>query len=217
MRDGFLVCRDYFQRMKDIHPALRFSSINWNYMPPAGGGLIHPHVQTVIGENPTRFMSRIAAKARSYKEDAGSNLWRDLIAYERERDERYIASTGAIAWMVSFAPQGMAGEIRFFFDGKRSIFELEDDDFNELLTGFSRIFKYFDEKNFISFNMALFAALEEDDDLWVQGRLMPRFSMLPLGTSDINYFEKLHDEIICPSIPEELCKDLKALFRDCEV
>lgn len=27
---------------------------------------------------------------------------------------------------------------------------------------------------------------------------MPRFEINPLGTSDINYFEKLHNEIICP-------------------
>ena len=212
MLDGFLVCRDYFKRMKEVYPAVRFCSINWNYMPPAGGGLIHPHVQTVIGENPTRFIATISTKAQSYKEATGSNLWRDLIAYEKERDERFIASTGTIEWIVSFAPQGMAGEIWFVFNGKKSIFNLNDEDVNELLKGFSRLFRYFDEKNFISFNMALFATLEEDDNLWVQGKLMPRFVILPLGTSDVNYFEKLHNEIICPFIPEEMCKELKSLF-----
>jgi hypothetical protein len=47
----------------------------------------------------------------------------------------------------------------------------------------------------------------------VQGKLVPRFVILPLGTSDLNYFEKLHDEIICPVIPEELCRDLKPWFQ----
>jgi general stress protein 26 len=52
----------------------------------------------------------------------------------------------------------------------------------------------------------------EDDNLWVQGKLMPRFVILPLETSDVNYFEKLHNETICPFIPEEMCQELKALF-----
>jgi len=213
MVEGFLVCQDYFKKMKEMHPAIRFCSINWNYMPPAGGGLLHPHIQTVIGETPTRFAAAISRKAVDYRDAVGSNLWRDLIAHEKAMDERFIASTGNIAWMTSFAPQGMAGEIRFIFNGKKSIFHLGVEDMNELLTGFSRLFRYFDEKNFISFNMALYATLVEDDNLWVQGRLMPRFVILPLETSDVNYFEKLHHEIICPFIPEETCRELKPLFQ----
>jgi len=213
MLDGFLVCCDYFKRLKEISPAVRFCSINWNYMPPAGGGLIHPHLQTVAGENPTRFAETISARAKSYREATGSNLWKDLIAYEKKTGERVIASTGTIEWMASFAPHGLAGEIWFVFNGKTSLFHLRDTDFSELLAGFSRIFKYFDEKNFISFNMALFATLTDDENFWVQGRLMPRFVILPLGTSDINYFEKFHDEVICPFIPEEMCQELKTLFQ----
>ncbi len=212
-RDGFLVCRDYFRRMKEIHPAVGFCSINWNYMPLAGGGLLHPHVQTVIGEKPSHFVSAILTKAHSYKETTGRNLWGDLIAYEKEKDERFIASTGSIDWIASFAPHGMAGEIWFVFTGKRCIFDLSDEDINELLTGFSRLFRYFDEKNFISFNMALYATFAENDNLWVQGRVIPRYVMLPLGTSDVNYFEKLHDEIICPCVPEEMSKELKSFFK----
>ncbi|MBN1382674.1 MAG: hypothetical protein JXA41_13465 [Deltaproteobacteria bacterium] len=213
MQDGFGVCCDYFKRIKEVHPAVRFCSINWNYMPPAGGALIHPHIQTIVGENPTSYVARITAKARSYQEAVGSNLWRDLIAYEKETDERFIASTGAIAWMASFAPQGLAGEIRFIFHGKRSFFDLTDNDMIDLLAGLSRIFGYLDGKNFISFNLGLFAGLAENDDLWVQGRVLPRISLLPLGTSDVNYFEKLHDEIICPYVPEVIGGELKDLFQ----
>jgi len=182
-------------------------------MPLAGGGLIHPHLQTVIGERPPRFISTVLTKAQSYKEVTGSNLWQDLIAYEKEKDERFIASTGNIAWLTSFAPQGMAGEIWFVFPGKKSIFNLNNEDLNELLTGFSHLFSYFDEKRLISFNMSLFATFVEDDNLWVQGRIMPRYVMLPLETSDVNYFEKFHNEIICPIIPEEMAQELKSRFN----
>ncbi|HPC87144.1 MAG TPA: hypothetical protein PK927_11735, partial [Smithellaceae bacterium] len=58
MRDGFAVCRDYFYRMAELQKGYQFGSINWNYMPPAGGGLIHPHLQTIAGKKPTSFMRR---------------------------------------------------------------------------------------------------------------------------------------------------------------
>lgn len=212
--DGFLVCRDYFRRMVELHPELRYCSINWNYMPPAGGGLLHPHIQTVIGETPTRFMQNLCDSAGRYRESEGGNLWEDFIAYEKEQGERFIADTGAVAWLAAFAPKGMAGEVSFIFRKRRSIFALTEGDFIELLTGFSRIFAYLEKSNFISFNMTLYATIQEDDTFRVQGKLVPRFVILPLETSDLNYFEKLHDEIICPVMPEELCRDLKPWFGD---
>ena len=212
--DGFLVCRDYFRRMVELHPELRYCSINWNYMPPAGGGLLHPHIQTVIGETPTRFMQGLCDSAGRYRESEGGNLWEDFIAYEKEQGERFIADTGAVTWLAAFAPKGMAGEVSFFFRERRSIFALTEGDFIELLTGLSRIFAYLEKSNFISFNLALYATIQEDDILRVQGKLVPRFVILPLGTSDLNDFEKLHDEIICPVMPEDHCRDLKPWFQD---
>ncbi|MBN1613856.1 MAG: hypothetical protein JW950_05260 [Deltaproteobacteria bacterium] len=214
MLPGFLVCRDYFARMAELQPELQFCSINWNYMPPAGGGLVHPHVQTVIGERPTRFMKTLYESALHYNDGRGGDLWQDLIASEKGEEERYIAATGATHWLVSFAPRGMAGEIAFFLAGKSSIFELTEADFLEILGGFSRIFAYFLESNLISFNMTLYATLRKESRFPVQGRLVPRFMILPLGTSDINYFEKLHGEIICPVVPEQVCRDIRPLFQD---
>lgn len=211
-QDGILVCLDYFQRMKELHPAARFCSINWNYMPPAGGSLVHPHLQTVVSKRPSRYAQTVLAAAQGYKASTGNNLWKDLTAYEKEKAERFVASTGNIEWMTAFAPKGMAGEVWFVFSGKRSIFELDSEDVHDLVMGFSRIFNYFDEKNIIGFNMSLFATLDEEDNFRVQGKLIPRFVILPSEASDVNYFDKLHNEIICPVIPEIMCRELKTLF-----
>ncbi|MBN1662903.1 MAG: hypothetical protein JW943_04810 [Deltaproteobacteria bacterium] len=212
MRDGFLVCLDYFSRMKDVFSLLDFCSINWNYMPPAGGGLIHPHLQTVVAEAPTNLVKKMCEKAKNYHDMAGRNLWRDIMDYEKEKDERYIGKTGAVEWMTCFAPRGMLGEIRFIFDGKTSIGSLNQDDIGDLLSGLCRIFGYLDAKNLFSFNLGLYATFAENDHLYVQGRVVPRFVLQPLGTSDSNYFEKIHDEIICPVVPEEQCRELRDLF-----
>jgi len=213
LQNGFKVCGDYFHRMAEMKLGYKYCSINWNYMPPAGGGMIHPHLQTILGAKPTNYMRRLLGSAKQYAEASGGNLWRNLIVLEKEAQERFIASTGSISWLVSFAPKGMAGEIDFIFQEKTSFFELTEANFEELLEGLARIFSYLYVNNFMSFNMSFYAPMINDDNLWVQGKIVPRFVVNPLGTSDINYFEKLHNESICPVVPEELCRELQPYFR----
>lgn len=213
MKNGFKVCGDYFHRMAEMNMGYKYCSINWNYMPPAGGGLIHPHLQTLAGFKPTNYMQRLLTSAQNYAEASGGNLWRNLIVLEREAGERFIASTGSISWLVSFAPKGMAGEIDFIFKEKTSFFELTEANFDELVNGLSKLFNYLHLNNFMSFNMSLYAPLLNDRHFWVQGKVLPRFEINPLGTSDINYFEKLHNEVICPVVPEELCRELQPYFQ----
>jgi UDPglucose--hexose-1-phosphate uridylyltransferase len=212
MQKGFKVCGDYFHRIAQMNLGYKYCSINWNYMPPAGGGLIHPHLQTMAGLRPTNYVQRLLTSAQNYAEASGGNLWRNLIVMEREAKERFIASTGSISWLVSFAPKGMAGEIDFIFQEKSSFFELTEANFDELQNGLAKIFSYLYLNNFMSFNMSLYAPMMNDKHFWVQGKIVPRFEINPLGTSDINYFEKLHNEIICPVVPEELCRELQPYF-----
>ena len=212
MQNGFKVCGDYFHRMAEMNLGNKYCSINWNYMPPAGGGLVHPHLQTMVGVKPTNYVQRLLTSARTYAEASNGNLWRNLIVLEKEAKERFIASTGSISWMTSFAPKSMGGEVDFIFQEKSSFFELTEANFNELLNGLTKIFSYLHLNNFISFNMSLYAPMINDSHFWVQGKIVPRFVINPLGTSDINYFEKLHNEVICPIVPEELCRELQPYF-----
>jgi len=212
MHDGFAVCRDYFYRIAELQKGYQYGSINWNYMPPAGGGLIHPHLQTTLGRNPTNFMRRLLVSAQNYQAAAGGNLWRNLLVLEQEAGERFIATTGAISWLTAFSPKGMAGEIDFYFKEKTSFFDLTQANFEEMLLGLARIFLYLYVNNYMSFNLSLYATLSPEKNFWVQGKIIPRFEINPLGTSDLNYFEKLHNEIICPVVPEELCKALQTYF-----
>ena len=212
MRDAFALCLDYFRRIGAARSELSSASINWNYMPPAGGGLIHPHLQTTLGKHPTNFMRRLLVSAQNYAAAAGGNLWRNLLVIEQESGERFIATTGAISWLTAFSPKGMAGEIDFYFKEKTSFFDLTEANFEEMLMGLARIFLYLYVNNYMSFNLSLYATLTPEKNFWVQGKIIPRFEINPLGTSDLNYFEKLHNEIICPVVPEQLCKALQTYF-----
>jgi galactose-1-phosphate uridylyltransferase len=214
MRDGFAVCRDYFYRIAELQRGYQYCSINWNYMPPSGGGLVHPHLQTIVGRRPTSFVRRLLASAQNYAAASEvGNLWRNILVLEQEAGERFVASTGVIHWLTAFSPKGMAGEIDFYFKEKTSFFDLTDANFAELLEGLSRVFLYLYVNNYMSFNLSLYATMTPEKNFWVQGKIVPRFELNPLGTSDLNYFEKLHDEIICPVVPEQLCKELQAYFQ----
>ena len=60
-----------------------------------------------------------------------------------------------------------------------------------------------------SLNMALIANLDNAGHFWAQARIIARASVPPLGTSDVNYFEKLHGEIIAVISPEELAERIR--------
>ncbi len=214
MRDGFGVCRDYLFRMAELQKGYQYCSINWNYMPPSGGGLIHPHLQTVVGQEPTNFVRRLLSSAQNYASaTSGDNLWRNILLWEQEAGERFVASSGVVHWLAAFSPKGMAGEIDFYFKEKTSFFDLTEANFEEFLQGLSRVLLYLYVSNYMSFNLSLYATMTPEKHFWVQGKIVPRFELNPLGTSDLNYFEKLHDEIICPVVPEQLCKELQPYFQ----
>lgn len=211
--DGFLVCRDYFQRLRQLDPGLRFCSVNWNYMPPAGGGLVHPHLQTICGPRPTAFAAKTYESARAHERRTGRNLWADLVAYERAEKERYLGQIGPVEWVSSFAPKGMAGEVSFYLPACTSIFSVTDEDVSQLIVGLRSVFRYLEAAGIASFNLALDATFVEDAAFGVRGRLIPRFTLPPLGVSDVNYYEKLQNEIICITIPEEMAQEMRPFFE----
>lgn len=211
--DGFLVCRDYFRRIKEMEPGLRFCSIDWNYMPPAGGGLVHPHVQTICGTRPTAFAAIAYDSARCYQRRTGRNLWKDLVSHEQQERDRYLGRTGPVEWMSSFAPKGMAGEVCFYLPSRCSIFAVAKEDMAQLTVGLRAVFRYLEAAGIGSFNLALDGTFEEDAALCVRGRLIPRFTLPPLGISDVNYFEKMQNEIICITTPEEMAQEMRPFFE----
>jgi hypothetical protein len=106
----------------------------------------------------------------------------------------------------------MGGEVAFYFGERTALRQISAADLLGFLDGLACVLGYLHANNFISFNLALYGSWEENRDFTVQGRISPRFSIPPLGTSDINYIEKYHDEVICPVVPEDLCREILPFF-----
>jgi len=128
--DARRLCRlpRLFSPRRRMNLGYKYCSINWNYMPPAGGGLIHPHLQTIAGHKPTNLyatpFSQRPELRRYYK-------WRQLMAqfdcFGKKRERKgSIASTGVISWLTSFCAEKHGRRIDFIFPEKTSFFDLTE-------------------------------------------------------------------------------------------
>ena len=211
MKDGFLLAQEGIERLRRNQPDFQYSSINWNYLPSAGGGIFHPHIQVVIEDTPTTSHQKVLEGLSKYGMDHKSSFWEDYLAEEIARDERYIGHQGDVHFLTAFSPRAIFGEIFILFSNRSIMEEVTSIDWTHFSQGLIHIFQYL-KNHIISFNLSLFSGNRGETQSFVYGRLCPRMLMPPWKTSDINYFEKLHDEVMCSISPEELCKDIKPNF-----
>src|SRR3954466_3683349 len=74
--DAFLADLDYLGRVRETDGEdLRHYSVNWNYMPLAGGSLVHPHHQLIASPLPTNYLKEVEDGLRRYE----GNYFEDLV------------------------------------------------------------------------------------------------------------------------------------------
>jgi UDPglucose--hexose-1-phosphate uridylyltransferase len=210
--NGFSTACVFLRRLVEMDPAVRFFSINWNYLPLSGGSIIHPHLQIIGGELPTHYQGEMIQRGRGYQQECGKIFWDELIAAEKELGERYIGALGNTVWLASYAPLGFS-DIMSIFRERASVIDLTDQDLKDFSQGLLRVFQYFQEFNHYSFNLALYSGqYGSDDAFWVNARMVTRRLLPPAGASDVSYFEKLHGESIGYKKPERLCEEMRGYF-----
>ena len=94
LTDAFLQAQAYNRRVKDHDPEIDYWSIGWNYMPPAGGSQVHPHLSVLGQFLPTPLEEKVFSASKRYQELNGSIFWKALIEKEKESHERYLADIG---------------------------------------------------------------------------------------------------------------------------
>ncbi|UCD56986.1 MAG: hypothetical protein JSV16_14395 [Candidatus Hydrogenedentota bacterium] len=209
--DGFRASQEYLVSVKAAEPeASLYCTINWNYMPLAGGTIIHPHLQIIAGETETNYHRTILRASRDYAAKNSSLYWADLIEEESKLDERFIGKLGKISWLTSFAPKGFI-DIMAIFERNPTIMGIEAPEWMDFSRGLSAAMKYLDSQGFYSFNMAIYSGGGEDH-FWTHARLIPRALLPPMDASDINYFNTLHNEVLTIFEPEQICAQAKEFF-----
>ena len=215
MASAFGFALDFFKRVDAIgHPESVYPIINWNYMPPAGSSLIHPHLQVFATSSAPCLMQQELAAAARYLEKHGSNFWDDLATAEMQTGERYLGKIGRSHWMTAFAPMGVAGDVLAVLEGVRCTLELEAQDLLDIATGLARVMAEYDKIGIYSFNMNFFSGAKNDDHYRFHLLFSPRtFFNQKLGTPDIGALRNLFNETLCMAYPEEINQMLKGSFE----
>ena len=211
LRDGFILAQEGIRRVGQSQPEFQYGSINWNYLPPSGAGLFHPHIQVLIEEVPTASHKKVLEGLSKYQREGKSSFWQDYLREEMKRGERYIGHQGDVHFLTAFSPRGIFGEIFILFSDRSAFDGLSTKDWTHFSQGLKGVFQYL-KNHILSFNLSLFSGSFDGIQSWVYGRLCPRMIIPPWNINDINYFEKLHDEVMCVISPEEFCEDLKPFF-----
>jgi galactose-1-phosphate uridylyltransferase len=210
LHDAFQAAITYIRRVQHSDPDVQYASINWNYLMSAGGGLYHPHLQAVVNRQPTHFHNHLMQQTADYGSRHQKSYWESLLAHEKRLSERFLFQNGKIAFLSVFSPKGMFGEVLALFTKMTDIDQISQQDWRSFEEGLSRILGCFWNLNLDSLNMSLLLNLSAGSDCWIQARITPRMSLPPWGTSDVNYFEKGHNEIIVVFPPEDLAAEIKS-------
>jgi UDPglucose--hexose-1-phosphate uridylyltransferase len=121
MRDAFLVVQEFIHRVVEFDPSVDCFSVNWNYMPPAGSSLVHPHLQVLCGERPTNHMRCQLESGNRYYRENGREFWDDFIHEEKERASRYIGEIGQTVWTVGYVPMSHIPDVWCIFPEQKSL------------------------------------------------------------------------------------------------
>ena len=197
-------------RSYDPRQAL-YGSIGWNYMPYAGGSLIHPHLQVICGPLAGTYTEEMIRSSRTYLAEKGRCIWEDLLEAEHESGERYLGQVGGSHWLASFAPRGLA-DVTAIFPQKCTPEDITDKDLEELAEGLQKVLRYYEENNIASFNAAFYFARKEDTGFWCHFRIVGRYTIYPVVGSDHSHLQVLQDEFWTIYFPEEMAAELKRYF-----
>ncbi|MGA6924858.1 MAG: hypothetical protein WBY88_04190 [Desulfosarcina sp.] len=214
MANAFDFAMDFFRRVAASgHPESVYHIVNWNYMPPAGSSLIHPHLQVFSTSSAPNLMRQEIQASKDYRDRQGSTYWDDLVAAEKGSGDRYLGQIGRSHWMTAFAPMGVAGDVLAVVDEARCTLDLTQDDLLDLATGLAKLMAEYDKMGIYSFNMNFFTAVWGDDHFRFHLLFSPRtFFNQQLGTPDIGALRNLFNETLCMAYPEEINILLKKGF-----
>lgn len=213
IRDCIKVCMKFLRLANERDAKVRYGSVNWNYMFPAGASIVHPHLQVIADLRPTQLQEKLLRESEAYYERHGSSYWHDLVETEAELGERLISRDRHMAWLASYAPQGN-NEVLGVSAEASSILELDKRGLEAASKGIARILKAYYDLGVESFNMVIISGpLDRHLDHYsLNLRIASRPRIEAYYTSDCGFMEKLHTESIIESKPEELAETLRDYF-----
>jgi galactose-1-phosphate uridylyltransferase len=211
--DALSLGTDFLQRISALDPALPYHLMAWNYMPPSGGGLVHPHQQCFATKYPgNQYLDELAASKRFY-DSHETNYWQDYVNEEIRLRQRYVGTVGISHWLTSFVPLGLLGDVVCIFPDVFCVNDFTAEHVADLNAGIRKLFAYYRESGIYSFNASLFFGPPDQRHFSCHFRIAPRtFLNMKDFAPDLNFYQMLLDEPVSVIVPEQLCEDLLPYF-----
>ncbi len=211
--DAFSLGIEFLKRIRVLDPTLPYHLMTWNYMPPSGGGLVHPHQQYFATNHPGNQFNDELRCSEVFFERHRRSYWAELVEEEKAIGKRYVGRTGASHWLSSFVSFGILGDTICVFPDVFSIDDFNDGHVCDLATGLVQVFKYYVAVGVYSFNTSLFFGPEGQHHFSCHFRIAPRtFLNMRDCAPDLNFFQALLAEPVSVMLPEELCAAMKVYF-----
>lgn len=200
--DAFRASQLYIESVLKQDDSPLSLSINWNYLPYSGGSIIHPHLHVIVSETETNYQATFNKQAERFKQEHGEHYLNKLYEMEKSDGARWIGERGNVAWVHAYAPKSHNDFVAIFRD-RLSIEQITETDWTDFAKSLQAVFASLTEQGIASFNMLMHFA---KDGSPVHARFIPRLVLNELGTSDINFFQSLHQEPLVYKKPEEIAK-----------
>lgn len=211
IQNAFIAAHMYLKKIVSLDPTVTHVSINWNYLPPSGGSILHPHIQVLASEHRTRYQAVTSAAEERFFNEFGINYYDALIEEEQRLGVRSVGQKGALNWVHAFAPRSHMDFIGVYKEAS-SFTELDDSSWEALADSLMCFFPYLKAKGLESFNLALFIPVQPAAGR-MHIRLVPRLTYGALGTSDLHVLNFLHGESLSLKVPESIAAEAAAYFR----
>ncbi|MBV1915923.1 MAG: hypothetical protein KUG72_11095 [Pseudomonadales bacterium] len=216
--DGISIAQEFFQKKDNSQTEGQdfYSMVTWNYMPPAGSSLIHPHLQVLHTSNPGNAIRREIEAENKYHAEHKRNYMEDLIASEKTTGERWVGSHGATEWFVPFSPTGIIGDVIAAFPGKATLADLSADDIREFSEAMNNILNTFTEYGLWSYNFGFFPAADasNSEKHTLYARIVPRIFVNPMtNAGDASYMQFLIEERVAMVYPEVTAERLRGGWK----
>ncbi len=211
LNDSLEVACQFLGIVKEKEPHLPYHYLGWNYMPPSGGGLVHPHIQVFASHTPPNPLE-IEGAVRFLKKTT-KNFYHAYIEREKEKKERYIGQVGKTHWLSAFAPAGVLGEYICVLPSVYTIEDFTPECRKDLIEGLLKLFKCFIKEGIYSFNAAFLFGPAEQSFYPLHVRIIPRtFLNTQQFPPDANFLQMLLQEPLCVVWPEDVCENAKVFF-----
>ena len=213
LADALEASTRYLSFVHQKNPKVRNGAVLMNCLPPAGSTVVHPHMQALASDHAFDMLAEVDTKAREYWDTYGSNYWKDLVAEEKKRKERYLGSLGGSDWSMAYSPTGSDEAWGITFDSA-DLTNILKSALSNLADGLARVLKFYDELGIRSFNTVLFSAPfgETSRHAAVVLKVASRYGFQSQNVNDVWGLRYFLDEGEVFDSPEDVASGLRKYF-----